>query len=65
MRDAVWVGNGLDLSSNLNYSNFAGQAYVVEQDGQIVRTWTETEPPETPASDTEVLNTMIGVSDNG
>ena len=37
----------------------------VEQDGQIVRTWTETEGPETPATDTEVLNAMIGVSEDG
>ena len=45
-----------------------GKYYVgswVEQDGQIVRTWTEAEAPETPASDTEVLNAMIGVSEDG
>ena len=36
-----------------------------ERDGQIVREWTEAEGPETPATDTEVLNAMIGVSEDG
>ena len=33
--DAAWAGDGLDLASNLNYSNFAGQAYVVEQEPSV------------------------------
>ena len=33
--DAAWTGDGLDLASNLNYSNFAGQAYVVEQEPSV------------------------------
>ena len=37
----------------------------VERDGQIVRMWTEAEGPEATATDTEVLNAMIGVSENG
>lgn len=36
-----------------------------ERDGKIVRVWTEAEEPEAPATDTEVLNAMIGVSEDG
>lgn len=45
-----------------------GKYYVgswVEQDGNIVRVWMEEEAPETPATDTEVLNAMTGVGENG
>lgn len=36
VRDAVWVGNGLNLSSNLDYSRFNDrQAYVIEQEPSI------------------------------
>ena len=37
----------------------------VERGGQIVRTWTETEPPETPASDTQVLDALLGLGGAG
>ena len=36
-----------------------------ERDGQIVRVWTETEPPETPASDTQVLDALLGLGGAG
>ena len=36
-----------------------------ERDGQIVRVWTETEGPEATATDTAVLNQLIGVDENG
>lgn len=36
-----------------------------ERDGQIVRVWTPAEPPELPAGDTQVLNQLIGVDENG
>ena len=36
-----------------------------ERDGQIARVWTPAEPPERPAGDTQVLNQLIGVDENG
>ena len=36
-----------------------------ERDGQIARVWTETEPPEAPASDTQVLDALLGLGGAG